>query len=242
MRPRSCLLPLLLAPFTLTPVRAQVTDQLNYQPEVDSAQSCRIEEVLPRVTLHVKEIVDNVNRFTATEFLERERLNHRGDLKEKAHSRSNYVATIEETKPGIFVVREYRFGTQGLQNFDGTIQANVAPALVLIFHPSHIGEFAMTCVGRREWHQHSTWQVHFEQRMDQPATMADFEVGGGEFTILLKGSAWIDTNSYEILHLETDLLKPIPEIQLDTLHQSVDYGPVKFPQRDTTLWLPQFAD
>jgi len=207
-----------------------------------STNACRIETVLPRVSSHTKEFVENVNRFTATEVLDRERLDHRGKLQEKARSRAHYVATIQEMQTGFFGVDEYRNEVRGAGSVDGTIEANVAPALALIFHPSHTEEFDMTCEGPTDWNGRSTWRIHFQQRLDRPATMSTLEVGKDFFTILLKGFAWIDCDNYQILHLETDLLEPMPKIRLATLHQTVDYAPVTFSHSDTTLWLPRKAD
>jgi hypothetical protein len=204
--------------------------------------SCQLSAVLPRVESHLAEFVSNVNRYTATEYLDREKLNQDGKLKQQARSRSAYVATIQEIKPGLFAVSEYRDSSEAIRNFNGTIRADLAPSLALIFHSSHIDEFQMTCAGAVEWQGHPTWLIQFQQRPDRPATMSAFVVGPSEFTLLLKGSAWIDRDSYQLLHLESDLVRPIPEVGLDLLHQAVDYGPVSFTQRKTTLWLPRSAE
>jgi hypothetical protein len=221
---------------------AQSRPPVEVEDLLPPTRPCQVDELLPHIAAHVRELLHNVNRFTATEILERERLDNDGKIKEKAYSRSNYIAMIEETKPGLFSVQEMHAETQGQRSFYGTIQANVAPALVLIFHPSYSDEFNMTCAGEVDWHGHPTWEVRFEQRKDRPNTMTDFQVDNRQFTILLKGSAWIDSSNYQILHLETDLLEPIPDIRLASLHQSVDYGPVSFSRRHTTLWLPREAD
>ena len=204
--------------------------------------SCRLDNVLPKVTLHVEEFVENVNRFTATEVLERERLDRSGEVKDRAQSRSNYVATIQRMPPSFFVVDEYRDRPLETTSLSGTLRANVAPALALIFHPSHIDEFEMECEGPVAWSDYKTWRVDFWQRRDRPATMLGFEVGHREYTVLLKGSAWIDINNYQIVHMETDLLQPIPDMKLDALHQSVDYGSVAFTGAMGVLWLPQTAE
>lgn len=203
--------------------------------------SCRLDEVLPGVTRHVEEFVKNVDRFTAKEVLVHKRFDHDGSLKGEAESQSNYIATIEKLQSGFFAVSEYRADTQGTR-LDGAIRANVAAALVLIFHPSQIEEFAITCAGPADWSGYDTWKVDFRQRLDRPATMSSFEIGKNEYTILLKGSAWIDRDNYQIVHMETDLLQPIPEMKLKMLHQSVDYGSVTFAGGAATLWLPQTAE
>jgi len=202
---------------------------------------CPIEAILPRVTTQAKEFVENMNRFTATEVLERERLDRKGKLKDKVSGRTHYVATVRQMGAEVPTVEEHRDGTR-LRSFDGAIEAIGIAALALIFHPSHFEEFDMTCEGPVDWHAHSTWQVYFQQRLDHPATMTGFGVGSSYFTILLKGSAWIDRDTYQLLHLEADLLEPIPAIGLNALHQSVDYEPVTFSKNDTTLWLPRKAD
>ncbi len=208
-----------------------------------SNNSCRVGELLPRVTSHVKEFVENVNRLSATEVLDLERRNKAGRLKEKAQSKSNYVATInKEAITGVFVVEEYRNDRHGETRFQGSVSATGAPALALIFHPSHIEEFDMTCEGLADWKGHSVWRVCFEQRLDRPATMTNIKVDGHYFEILLKGFAWIDSDNYQIVHLETDLLKPIPEMRLEREHQSVDYGSVAFTERQVSLWLPHVAE
>lgn len=202
--------------------------------------SCQLDDVLPRVTRHVEEFVGNVDRFTAQEVLVHKLFDRDGSLKQVAESRSNYIATIEKGPSGFFSVTEYRGDMQGTR-LQGAITANVAAALVLVFHPLHIEEFAIACAGTADWLGYNTWRVDFRQRLDRPATMSGLEIGNNEYTLLLKGSAWIDRNNYQIVHMETDLLQPVPDIRLKTLHQSVDYGPVTFAGGAATLWLPQTA-
>jgi tetratricopeptide (TPR) repeat protein len=203
--------------------------------------SCPLEEVLPRVTRHVEEFVENVDRFTAQEVLVHKLFDRDGALKGDAESRSNYIATIQKVQSGLYSVTEYRGDTQGTR-MQGAIEANVAAALVLVFHPAYIQEYAITCAGPADWLGYNTWRVDFRQRLDRPATLSALELGNNEYTLLLKGSAWIDRSNYQIVHMETDLLRPIPDIRLKMLHQSVDYGPVTFASGAATLWLPQTAD
>jgi len=113
---------------------------------------------------------------------------------------------------------------------------------VLIFHPIHVDEFAMNCQGLLTWHGISVYIITFQQRLDRPNTMSEFCAGNVSFNIYLKGTAFVDPDTFQILHLETDLLKPIPELTLDAEHQSIDYGPVVFAAHNDNLWLPQLAD
>jgi hypothetical protein len=49
-------------------------------------------------------------------------------------------------------------------------------------------------------------------------------------------------SNHQILRLETDLIKPIAEIQLAVDHTSAEYGPVHFRSRGIDIWLPRAAD
>jgi len=58
----------------------------------------------------------------------------------------------------------------------------------------------------------------------------------------IKGRAWITADKFQIVRIEADMTKPLPEIQLRSEHQVVEYGPIPFPKKNTTLWLPKSAE
>ena len=72
--------------------------------------------------------------------------------------------------------------------------------------------------------------------------MRSYLVNKVAYPVHLKGRAWVLTDSYDIVHLETDLAAAIPQIRLSTEHTSVTYGPVEFKRAKTDLWLPKSAD
>ena len=72
--------------------------------------------------------------------------------------------------------------------------------------------------------------------------MSIIRVGREVFPVLLKGTAWIDKENHQIIHLETDLVEPIPKAKLYLEHQALDYGPVQFEKNGTRMWLPLNAE
>jgi len=202
---------------------------------------CQLEYVLPRVARHIKEFVENMNEFTATEELVRERTDLAGKHAAHTRTRSDYVVTIQNLGAGNYTVSEFRNNTRGV-HLEGGLSASGAPALALIFHPSHLEEFDMTCGNLVSLGGHSAWEVHFRQRKDRAAQITTFLDGHTQFSILLAGTAWIDSTSNQLIRIETDLLQPIPEAKLDSLHQSVEYAGVNFAARNSALWLPQSAE
>jgi hypothetical protein len=204
--------------------------------------SCNLDKIILRANMRLQEFVENVNRITATEVLVHERLNRAGKSKEHERRKFNYVVVIQEPQPGKLILDEYRNGNGGKFGFPGDLATMGMPALALIFHSDHRDEFDMTCEGLSTWRDRPVWEVHFRQRKDRPARMSSLRVANKSYPVRLMGTAWIDSESFQIIHLETDLLQTIPEVRLITEHQAVDYGPVRFEARDISLWLPQKAD
>ncbi len=44
------------------------------------------------------------------------------------------------------------------------------------------------------------------------------------------------------MRIVAEMITPIPEIQLLSEQQIVEYGPVPFTKKNTTLWLPKSAE
>jgi hypothetical protein len=84
--------------------------------------------------------------------------------------------------------------------------------------------------------------VDFQQRTDRPNSMSAFVTPKGTYDVNLKGTAWVDASTFQVIHLETDLMNPIPALFLDSEHQELDYGQVKFVQHNISLWLPRSVD
>ena len=208
----------------------------------DFVKPCSLNDVLPHVSANIEQFVDNVNRITATELVNLERRRHDGKLEDRAHSTVSYVADIQLQSSGYMTVDEYRNGHPGMTAFEGYVSVSGSTALILIFHPIHLSEFAITCRGLLEWQGAPAYVLSFQQRIDRPNTMSEFRNASGSYPIHLKGLAWVDPKTFEVVHLETDLLVPIPQVALYRAHQAVDYGPVPFPARQLTLWLPLQSD
>jgi hypothetical protein len=111
---------------------------------------CAVESVIPGTSKEVRGFVENVNRISATEVVEHERINKDGVVIEQKHHKFNDVAEIQETRPGIWNMDEYRDGSPGQSGSPGELSM-VGITSVLIFHPYHLKEFEMTCEGTENW-------------------------------------------------------------------------------------------
>ena len=213
-------------------------------PPVEPVARCALDDVVGRVGKRVEEFVKNVDRFTAMESLKHESINKWGFAESPETRKFDYVASIQQYRPGYFSVMEYRSGSQALSDFPDGIETSGLAALALIFHPTNAGNFAMSCEGLGRWNGRLAWQVHFRQKADKPNTIRAYKVGenGPAYPVALRGRAWIAADSYQIVRMETDLVAPLPEIRLFSDHVIVDYGPVHFRKGNVEMWLPQSAE
>ena len=74
--------------------------------------------------------------------------------------------------------------------------------------------------------------------------MREYRLGenGPSYPVALRGRAWIAADTYQIVRMESDLVAPVPEIRLVADHMLVEYGPVRFQNRNVEMWLPQNAE
>jgi hypothetical protein len=209
-------------------------------PPVEPETTCNLEEVLQKAGQRIQEFVKNVDRFTATESVVHETINKSGAVSGTEKRRSNYMVSIEEIRPEIFDVEEYRSS----EDSPGGIITRGLPALVLIFHPHNSGTFSMKCEGLANIDGKPAWQIYFRQRADKPNTTRSYRIGesGSSHPVALKGRAWFVADSYQIIGLQTDLIAALPELRLTVDHITVEYGPVHFNSQGVDMWLPRTAE
>jgi len=214
-------------------------------PAVEPGVSCLLDEVLKNASARVTNLPALVDRYTATEILHHEDVNSSGYAERFKNLSFNYLASIREirNKFGEFLdVQEYRNGSTGNDMFPDKMASNGLPSIVLIFHPWLISDFDMKCEGLSRAHGSFAWQVYFSQTKDKESRIRQYRIGGHVYPIALKGRAWIDANTFQVMRLETDLQESRPDLRLATEHLVMEYGPVHFKSRKEVLWLPASAE
>lgn len=209
-------------------------------PVAISGVTCSLPKVLNMAAKSAEKVVDNLQKFEATEQSEIVEVKRNQSLETPEDYKSTYMALIDHSDPKLIQIQELHTPPIPPGDLPGGIVDVGAPVLVLVFHPIYRQSFDWTCEGLGEWKNRPAWIVRFSQKPQQPtALLSAFETLTQRYPLPLKGRAWIAANGGEIMHLETDLAKPIKSIGLVRQHFIVDYGPVPFRSQKTTLWLPE---
>jgi len=204
--------------------------------------TCPASQVIEESGKRVEELVQDVTRFAAVEDLTHQALDEYGTPIRTETRKFNYVASISELQPGFLSVDEYRADKLSLSGYPDNIASTGFAALALVFHPHMRDNFEMTCEGLGDWRGQASWLVDFHQRDDRPNHMHSYKVGNRQHPVKLKGRAWIIADKFQIVRIEAEMVSPMPEIQLLSEHQVVEYGPVPFAKKNTSLWLPKTAE
>ena len=226
-----------------------LTTQTWRPPDVDDSKpplspevACPAATVIDEAGKKVQELVRDLARFAANEELFHQSIDAFGFVTHTETRKYDYVALVSESAPGGVFIEESRSDTPSQAGYPDAISSTGFIALALVFHPDMQKDFDFHCEGQADRHGQANWLVHFRQRHDRPNRMHSYSVGGQDFPVDLKGRAWITADTFQIVRIEADMVKPMPEIQLLSEHQTVEYGPVPFPRKNTTLWLPKTAE
>jgi tetratricopeptide (TPR) repeat protein len=203
---------------------------------------CPSEKVVEDAGKHVGELADDLSRFSAIEDLFHQNLDNFGNPTRTETRKYNYVASISEPEPGFLAVDESRADKIDLRGYPDQIASTGFATLALVFHPHMRANFDMTCEGLGDWHGQASWVVYFKQRDDKPNRMHGYKVGTVIHAVKLKGRAWITADKFQIVRIESEMVRPMPEIRLLSEHQVVEYGPIRFDRKNTSLWLPKSAE
>jgi hypothetical protein len=108
----------------------------------------------------------------------------------------------------------------------------------LFFLPDNLQGSNFRYLGMQKIDDRETYALAFAQNPEQKGLDVVVESSYGRCTTPIQGVAWIDQSTFQIVRMQTDLLTPLPGIQLNQFRSILDYGAVKIPESKLSLWLP----
>ncbi len=210
-------------------------------PSLSATPPCPLSDVLKLAAHRTAELIDHLQNFDAHEQVRYEETDILGIPQMSISEKFDYLVDFG-AQSGPLSVHETRTPLAGSD--DAHLSAIVdkgLPVLALIFYPDLQRDYEMHCEGSTQWNGQTAWVVYFRQVNGARPRTLSMTTATGSFPVSLKGRAWIGADSGEVMHLETNLIKGIPIIELRANAVSIDYAPVAFPSRNLELWLPKSA-
>ena len=234
-----------LPAFSLTAMRVWAPLDVDAAPpSVSTDVACSDTDVIQQAGLAANRQFQNLERFVATEHIEHEEIASDG---QSAHLRTrdfNYMVFVEQDKKDKqLYLDEKRDGGTGVDEFPTSLATVGLVGLGIdIFQPGFAKALTFKCEGLGQWRGKAAWVVHFTQKPGERSFLRLWQTKIRTVEVPLKGRVWISTNSFDVLHVETDLRDAMKELELARDHISIDYGPVEFKKSKTELWLPWTAE
>ena len=212
-------------------------------PGVAADVTCSADDVVEHTSKSTSRQLENLEKFLATEHIQHEEVNARGEVSQIRDKNFSYMVFIEHAKDGLVFLDEKRDGGTGTDSFPTSLATVGLVSLgVDVFHPGFAKALDFKCEGLGQWRGKAAWILHFEQKPNVKSYLRLWETKTKTVEIPLKGRVWVAASSYSVLHVESDLREPMKELELMRDHLAIDYGPVNFQNGKTELWLPWYAD
>ena len=205
--------------------------------------ACAQEDVLNRAQARVLHQLQNFEKFMATEHIEHAQVDQHGNEGGLRSRDFSYLVFVRPFKENSFFLEESRDGGLGVDSFPTSLATTGLVGLgVAILEQEYRNDFNYKCEGLSSWRGQAAWLMRFEQKKGVESRVRVWRRRGDLFPVALKGRVWLAANSYDLLHMESDLRDPIEKLVLTRDHLAIDYGPVAFETGNQKLWLPWKAE
>jgi VWFA-related protein len=108
----------------------------------------------------------------------------------------------------------------------------------LLLSPANQSELRFRYLGQQNLDDHKTFVLGFVQIPNQVKLPGKFEWAGKEVPFFFQGIAWIDQSTFDVVRLQTDLLSPVPSVNLLRMTTELRFRSVRIHGYDAAFWLP----
>ena len=230
------------------PKGEQALDYLHHPPldlqgleaATDQAQ---LDPILSAVGKTVAESFVNFPNTSSLEQIHQEKLQRKQKTPDTLDQKFRYLcfAPVQSWGPSF---DEYRTDLLGRQKTpvglaDGFMLTSGFASAALVFHPQYQSQSEFRFLGRQKINGRDSYLVAYAQRPAKAQLTGAFRSGDTSATTFSQGLAWIDSETYQITRLRSDLLKPVQELNLQRETTEIAYGEVHFKDKAAVFWVPQ---
>ena len=203
-----------------------------------TATASAVEHAQNQITTYLDKLAD----LHCTESVTQERISTNGHVEATAHAKYDYLIMMSGTGND-FQLNESRIESASAQNKQPRLPmlvTNGVATLLLVFHPYYRDSFTFEADNPESVNGIVTTPVHFIH-VEGRRTPAALALRGREYPLELQGTAWLDSQTGEVVKVEASLLHDMSDVGLRSLLIHVDYKSLT-PSADTgRLTLPALA-
>jgi hypothetical protein len=231
-------------------------------PEVRHLVAAESQDILPQIVGRAGDEVaaffDNFPNTTCTEqFISLVDRGVGAGAFQRSYAKYNYLALVQEGGARDRL-REFRaddkgklipsdpkheVSTQQLKDFkEYTVMTSGFISMIEHFHPDFQLDSRFLYLGQEEMQGKNTYVVAFAQLPGVARRVTRVQYSGQDEIAYVHGIAWIDSTTFRIRRLRTDVLVPPTHIGVLKETTQILYSEVSFDQGKLKLWLPREVD
>jgi tetratricopeptide (TPR) repeat protein len=215
-------------------------DLKGLEPATDQGQ---LDSILSAVGKTVADFFRNFPNTTSLEKIHQEQLGRKQKVGATLDQKFHYLCFTPAGAwgPGFYEYRADMLGnrTSPRGSQDGFMLTAGFAAASLLFHPTYQSQAAFRYLGRQKVNGRDTYVIAFAQQPGKARVYGIFRFGELSMTTLSQGLAWVDSESYEITRLRTDLLMPLSDVKLERETTEIAFGEVHFKGIGKGFSVPQ---
>jgi VWFA-related protein len=154
----------------------------------------------------------------------------------------NYLLLFDHHPDGATAITELRTDFKNRQissPVDGVAPRGFGFAYQwLLLSPANQPELRFRYLGEQSMNDHKTFVLGFVQIPNLVKLPGKFKGAGKEEEFFFQGIAWIDQSSFNVVRLQTDLLSPVPSVNLLQMTTDLRFRSVRIKGYDADFWLP----
>jgi tetratricopeptide (TPR) repeat protein len=227
-------------------VNRPLKELVQAMPELKGLEPAPSQDGLPLLLQRVGESVEtffrNFPNTISLEDIREERLDLGGKVVQSHDGKFNYLFLAKPEKWGLGL-DEYRTSPEGAttassvstKNFMRTTGFACAPLVLL---PAYQPGSSFRYLGTQMIDGRPTSVLAFAQQPGKAVSLTTFNADGKLLPVLMQGIVWFDPNTYEILRMRREILKPPPKSGLERLITEIHFAEVQFKEMPSGFWLP----
>jgi hypothetical protein len=155
----------------------------------------------------------------------------------------DYLIVVHHANDGTSVLEESRTDVKSsnakrLKREQKILHGTGFEYLWLLLGAANSAQSDYRLLGQQKMYGRETYVVGFAQSPARVKLPGQITLSGQTYPLLYQGIAWIDQSTSKMVRLRTDLLAPLPAIQLERFSADLRFEQVDISGLNLALWLP----